>query len=170
MLVRMWNVKAIRLLATSLLAITVAVSFNAQSAQALLSGTWSWPLSGQRSVLRHYEAPERFYAPGHRGIDLPAVTGQEVVAPADGVVHFVGHVVNRDVISVQHGQYLSSFEPVSSGLKQGDLVERGQVIGTVSAGSHCECLHMGARKGENYLSPLALLATIPPAVLLPWDD
>lgn len=170
MLERMWNVRAIRLLATSLVGITAVLSLNAHSAQALLSGTWSWPLSGQRSVLRYYEAPERFYAPGHRGIDLPAHLGQEVLAPADGVVHFVGHVVNRDVISLQHGQYLSSFEPVSTELKVGDLVERGQVIGKVSTGPHCECLHMGARKNENYLSPLALLATIPPAVLLPWDN
>jgi hypothetical protein len=28
---------------------------------------------------------------------------------------------------------------------------------------------MGARQGKDYLSPLAMLASIPAAVLLPWD-
>lgn len=170
MLACMWtHFVALRVLATSLLALACVLSLNTPPAHALLSGSWTWPLAGSHHIIRNYEAPERFYAPGHRGIDLEAHAGQEVFSPADGVVHFVGHVVNRDLISIEHGSYLSTFEPVTAVVQEGEYVLRGQLIGTVASGEHCTCLHMGARKGHSYLSPVALLGAIEPAVLLPWD-
>jgi murein DD-endopeptidase MepM/ murein hydrolase activator NlpD len=158
-----------RLLAISLLGVALVITLNAAPAHALRAGSWSWPLAGPHTISRNYEAPSVFYGPGHRGIDLVAQPGQEVVAPADGVVHFVGTVVDRELISLGHGQYLSTFEPVTSTLVKGEKVLRGQVIGTVGISTHCTCLHMGARQGREYLSPLSFLAVIPPAVLLPWD-
>lgn len=158
-----------KLLATSLLGVVLVITLNAPPAQALRAGSWSWPLAGSHTISRDYEAPSVFYGPGHRGIDLVAVQGQEVLAPADAVVHFVGTVVDRELISLDHGQHLSTFEPVSSTLVKGEKVLRGQVIGTVGISTHCTCLHMGARQGKDYLSPLAFLAVIAPAVLLPWD-
>jgi murein DD-endopeptidase MepM/ murein hydrolase activator NlpD len=158
-----------RLLATSLLGVALVITLNTAPAHALRAGSWSWPLVGPHTISRDYEAPSVFYGPGHRGIDLVAQPGQEVVAPADGIVHFVGTVVDRELISLDHGQYLSTFEPVSSTLVKGEKVLRGQVIGTVGISTHCTCLHMGARQGREYLSPLAFLAVIQPAVLLPWD-
>jgi murein DD-endopeptidase MepM/ murein hydrolase activator NlpD len=158
-----------KLLATCLLSLTIAVTLNSQTAHALRAGSWSWPLAGAHSISRGYEAPSVFYGAGHRGIDLVADIGQDVLAPADAVVHFVGTVVDRELISLDHGQYLSTFEPVTSTLSEGQRVTRGQVIGTVTASTHCSCLHMGARQGKDYLSPLAMLTSIPAAVLLPWD-
>lgn len=168
----MWgfqNTVIAKLLATSLLSIAVVVALNASPAHALRAGSWSWPLLGNHTISRGYEPPSVFYGAGHRGIDLVAEEGQEVRAPADGVVHFVGTVVDRDLISLDHGQFLSTFEPVTSSLHKGDTVSRGQIIGVVATSSHCACLHMGARQGKDYLSPLAMLTSIPAAVLLPWD-
>ena len=158
-----------KLLATSLFSVAVVVTLNTAPAHALRAGSWSWPLVGSHTISRGYDAPSVFYGAGHRGIDLVAEVGQEVLAPADGKVHFVGTVVDRELISLDHGQFLSTFEPVSSQLTEGESVTRGQVIGTVAISSHCICLHMGARQGKDYLSPLAMLASIPAAVLLPWD-
>lgn len=168
----MWgfqNNQLARLLATCLLSVAAVVTLNAAPAHALRAGSWSWPLAGSHTISRGYDAPSVFYGAGHRGIDLVAEVGQEVLAPADGVVHFVGTVVDRELISLDHGQFLSTFEPVTSTLTEGQLVTRGQVIGTVATSTHCTCLHMGARQGKDYLSPLAMLASIPAAVLLPWD-
>lgn len=158
-----------RVLATSLFSVAIMVSFNGSPAHALRAGSWSWPLSGSHTISRGYEAPSVFYGAGHRGIDLLAEVGQEVVAPADGVVHFVGTVVDRDLISLDHDGMLSTFEPVTSSRTTGEMVKRGDVIGTVGISTHCACIHMGARVGKEYLSPLARLASVAPAVLLPWD-
>lgn len=168
----MWgfqNNNVAKLLATSLFCVAIAVTLNGSPAHALRAGSWSWPLAGAHTISRGYEAPSVFYGAGHRGIDLVADVGEEVLAPADGVVHFVGTVVDRELISLDHGQFLSTFEPVTSALTEGDRVTRGQVIGTVITSTHCTCLHMGARQGKDYLSPLAMLASIPASVLLPWD-
>ncbi|MEY4532721.1 MAG: hypothetical protein RI926_490 [Actinomycetota bacterium] len=160
---------ALRLLATSLFSVAVVITLNSSSAHALRAGSWSWPLNGSHTISHGYEAPSVFYGAGHRGIDLVAEVGQEVRAPADGEVHFVGTVVDRELISLEHNGMLSTFEPVSSTLIAGARVARGDVIGTISTSTHCTCLHMGARVGKDYLSPLAMLASVAPAVLLPWD-
>lgn len=158
-----------RVVATSLLSVTVLLSFQHSSAQALRSGSWSWPIMGPHTISRGYSAPTSAYSPGHRGIDVVADPGAEVLSPADGVVHFAGWVVDRNVLSIDHEGLYSTFEPVEALVHTGEKVTRGQVIGHLSTGPHCSCLHMGAREGENYLSPLAMLSIVPAAVLLPWD-
>ena len=158
-----------RVLATSLLSVTVLLSVEHSSAQALRSGSWSWPVQGSHTISREYSAPTSAYSPGHRGIDVVADLGAEILSPADGVVRFAGWVADRPVLSVDHEGVLSTFEPVEALVQKGERVARGQVIGHLSTGPHCACLHMGARQGENYLSPLAMLSIVPAAVLLPWD-
>ena len=98
-------------------------------ALALLAPPWNWPVDPPHVVVRPYLAPESPYAAGHRGVDL-AAPGGVVYAPADGVVHFAGTVVDRPVLSIEHpGGFLSSYEPVTSSLSKGDPVTRGQPIG-----------------------------------------
>lgn len=93
-----------------------------------------------------------------------------MLAPADGVVRFAGWVVDRSVLSIDHGGgWVSSYEPVSTPLQPGDRVRRGDVIGTLQPG-HCtggSCLHFGVRLRGEYVSPLLLIGGQPRAVLLP---
>lgn len=140
------------------------------AAAAAMVALWAWPVAAPHPIARAYVAPPTPYASGHRGIDIRAEVGAEVRAPADGVVHFAGAVVDRPVLSIDHGGgVLSSYEPVVSALHEGDAVRRGQVIGEVQAG-HCAtggCLHFGVRIHGEYLSPLLFLGGQPRAVLLP---
>jgi murein DD-endopeptidase MepM/ murein hydrolase activator NlpD len=93
---------------------------------------WEWPVTDQRVILRPFAAPAHRYGAGHRGIDIAA--SGPVLAPADGVVHFAGTVVDRAVLSIAHpGGYLSSFEPVTTSLRRGDSVRRGEAIGQLEA-------------------------------------
>ena len=129
---------------------------------------WSWPVDPPHTISRTFIAPATAYSAGHRGIDIRA-PGATVFAPAPGVVHFVGVVVDRPVLSVRHPDGLiSSYEPVTSQLVAGAPVRRGDVIGTVVAG-HCVslCVHFGVRLDGEYVSPLAYLGGIARAVLLP---
>lgn len=137
-----------------------------------LAGTWSWPLSPRPQVTRPYEL-EHPYAAGHRGIDLAAEPGSTVLAPAPGTVRFAGVVVDRPVLSIDHGGgVLSSFEPVDAEVAEGDAVVAGQRLGTVAAAVvHAPGggLHLGARLEGGYVDPRGLLGQIPRAVLLPAE-
>lgn len=142
---------------------------SATGAPAARLGTWSWPVSGAHALARPYIAPTGPYAPGHRGIDIRAPVGAAVLAPADGVVHFAGFVVDRPVLSLEHSQgVLSSFEPVDSTLAAGEHVSRGQVIGTLLP-DHCSpaCLHLGVRVDGEYVNPLLFLGGVGWSVLYP---
>ena len=129
---------------------------------------WGWPVAAPHVVVRQFIAPAHRYATGHRGVDL-AAHGGTVYAPADGIVHFAGVVVDRPVLSIRHpGGVISSFEPVETRLTEGDPVAPGDPIGTVIPG-HCSepCLHFGVRLDGEYVSPLLYLGGLEPSVLLP---
>ena len=137
------------------------------------AGTWSWPLNPRPSLLRAFDPPAKPWLSGHRGVDLRAThDGAPVTSPAAGTVSFVGVVVDRPVITVDHGNGLrSSFEPVESGLLRGATVAEGDVLGSSQAG-HCgrdPCIHWGVRRGEDYLNPLAFVMDLRPSVLLPLE-
>lgn len=124
---------------------------------------WSWPTSSH-TVVHPFLAPINAYSSGHRGIDIAATAAETVYAPASGVVTFVGRVVDRDVLVMTHsGGVRSTLEPVASALVVGDRVARGQRVGSIAAegsnASHCEsqCLHLGVRVGDEYVSPLLFL-------------
>lgn len=133
---------------------------------------WAWPVDASREILRPYIAPETPYSAGHRGIDISAPANAIVRSPADGIIHFSGFVVDRYVVSIDHGGGLmSSFEPVLSRLVEGAPVHRGEQIGTLQSG-HCRapCLHVGARLHGQYVSPLNYLGGIERSVLLPTRE
>lgn len=131
---------------------------------------WAWPTPPPHAVSRPFEAPADRWSAGHRGIDITAASGSEVRSPTAGVVHFAGVVVDRPVLSIRHGDgVLSSFEPVDATVSRGDAVAAGQVVGVVRDG-HCgaaACLHLGARRDGEYVSPLLFLGRLERAVLLP---
>lgn len=133
------------------------------------SGSWLWPVPSHVPI-GAYAAPATRYAAGHRGVDFAVTPGLPVAAPADAVVRFAGVVVDRPVVTLDHGGgVLSSFEPVMAGLPVGSTVARGAVFGTTAGGGHCAegCLHVGVRIDGEYVSPLRFFARVPRAVLLP---
>ncbi len=145
----------------------------AQAPKTATGPSWSWPLAPKPAVVRPFDPPPEPWLSGHRGVDLQAAAdGVPVTSPADGVVAFVGVVVDRPVITIDHGGGLrSSFEPVRSHLHQGEQVRKGQEIGVLEPG-HCgqlPCVHWGVRRGEEYVDPLAFVMDLRPSVLLPLE-
>jgi murein DD-endopeptidase MepM/ murein hydrolase activator NlpD len=129
---------------------------------------WNWPTDGPVPVVRSFDPPEQPWLSGHRGVDLDVAVGATVRAPAEGIVVQAGTVVDRGVVSLQHGQVRSTFEPVDPLVSAGEHVSRGQAIATVAAGHSPGALHWGARIGrERYVDPLRMLVSR--VVLKPWE-
>lgn len=149
--------------------LVVAVTGASADATTTTNWDWDWPVAAPHPIIRPYIAPETPYAAGHRGLDIGAGTSTEVRAPAAGVVHFAGVVVDRPVLSLRHPDGLiTSYEPVTTTLSRGDPVQQGDVIGELQPG-HCSvaCIHFGVRLEGEYVSPLNYLSAIPRAILLP---
>lgn len=136
------------------------------------AGSWVWPLDPEPHVLEPFLPPADPYGPGHRGVDLAGTVGQPVLAVAGGQVSFAGQVAGRGVVVVDHGRLRSTYEPVLPAVRRGDQVAPGALVGTLTlAGGQClplACLHLGARDGDRYVDPLALLGG-GPIRLLPLD-
>lgn len=163
--------------ATVLVLVAVSPTVPASPAVAAEGAAWQWPVAGHRILVRPYIAPATQYSAGHRGVDIGAADTAEnttdselqVLAPADGVVHFAGFVVDRPVLSIRQAEgIITSVEPVTSELVAGERVHRGQPVGILQLG-HCArpCLHLGVRVNGEYVSPLNFLGGIPHSVLLP---
>jgi murein DD-endopeptidase MepM/ murein hydrolase activator NlpD len=152
-----------------------AAMFGVALSQSSLG--WQMPFNAPHRLLRLYLQPNSDYSAGHRGIDLEAAIGETVYAPADGQVNYVGKIVNRGVLSLNHvGNLVSELEPVCSTLKAGALVSRGQAIGQiclpdVSYKSHVPGLtsiHFSLRVSGRYLSPQKFVGGLNPSRLLPY--
>ncbi len=151
----------------------VTAGVPAATAPAAANPSWDWPLSPRPAVLRAFDPPDKPWMSGHRGVDLGAThDGVPVTSPEAGTVSFVGVVVDRPVITIDHGDGLrSSFEPVESDLKAGAVVAKGDAIGTLRPG-HCgtgPCVHWGVRRGDGYVNPLQFVLDLRPSILLPTD-
>jgi murein DD-endopeptidase MepM/ murein hydrolase activator NlpD len=95
-----------------------------------------------------------------------------VLAAAAGRVTHAGVVAGRGTVTLLHaGGVRTTYEPVEAGVRTGEAVSQGQVIGVLeTGGSHCRsCLHLGAVRGGLYLDPLRLLRPSR-VVLLPLTD
>jgi murein DD-endopeptidase MepM/ murein hydrolase activator NlpD len=105
----------------------------------------------------------------HRGIDIFAPRGREIVSVADGYVSFVGTqpkgglcvwVVNEDGYSFYYA-HLDSFAP---GLAEGMEIRRGDLLGYVgntgNARGTSPHLHFAVLKDDEALNPYPLL-TLP---------
>jgi len=144
-----------------------AISASAEEAPGY---PWRWPVAGPRTVIAPFRAPVHDYGPGHRGMDVTAAPGAEVLSPAAGVVAFRGTVADRELITIDHGDgYISTLEPVSSDLAAGDAVLAGDVVGALVSGGHAApgTLHVGVRIDKRYVNPRGLFGLPPRAVLLP---
>lgn len=99
----------------------------------------------------------------HRGIDIATRPGSLVIASADGVVHSTSwrSDYGKTIILKHHFGLSTVYAHLSAyNVKQGDLVQRGQVIGFVgntgrSTGPH---LHYEVRIGDMSVNPLRYLS------------
>jgi murein DD-endopeptidase MepM/ murein hydrolase activator NlpD len=146
--------------------LAMALLLNAgltQASPAHAAAKWDWPLKPAR-LSSGFDRPPQNWLPGHRGVDLVGLAGDQVLAAGNGVITFAGLVAGKGVVVIKHGSLRTTYEPVSALVVVGSKVRVGEVIGTLVPGeSHCSsqttvsCLHWGLIRGEKYLNPLSLV-------------
>ncbi|WEV41363.1 M23 family metallopeptidase [Bifidobacterium sp. ESL0682] len=121
-----------------------------------------WPVM-PHVVTRQFKAPAQVWGPGHRGVDVAAVEGTQLLAPADGFISFAGSVAGKSVVSIRHKSLTLTLEPAQTLLPMGTPVKKGLPIGTVTGVSdHCTgiCVHWGVRKAKHeYRDPQKLASS-----------
>lgn len=110
------------------------------------------PVSGQ--VVAAF-APDGSYG-GHWGIDLAVPTGTPVRAAASGIVSFSGEVAGRSSVTIHHGGSVrTSYSYLGTrAVAKGELVARGDVVGTSGVDHGIPAVHFSLRVGDRYLDPV----------------
>lgn len=124
-------------------------------------GAFLWPCPSSRRVTSDYgnrESPTAGASSNHKGIDIGASYGADIVAAADGTVVFAGYSsTGGNYVMIDHGGSLYTVYMHASSLNvsKGENVTQGQVIAKVgstgiSTGNH---LHFGVSVDGSYVSP-----------------
>jgi murein DD-endopeptidase MepM/ murein hydrolase activator NlpD len=157
------------------IAIVVAVFINAalavnepQISAQCAGGNWVYPVK-PANITKKFEKPAQNWLPGHRGIDLAAVDGQDIYAPEAGEISLDRNVAGTPVVVIKHGDLNSTFQPAKGTLSVGSAVKKGEVIGKLdpkndTANTHCtqeRCLHWGVKRGDDYLNPTTFVNCCP---------
>ena len=125
-----------------------------------VGGAWAWPVAGGE-ILSGFG--NRRGRNTHRGLDIGARAGQQVVAAWPGVVVYAGSSMRDygNAIILDHGGGLTSLYGHNSELlvRMGDAVGRGEPIALAgesgnATGVHC---HFEVRKNAVALDPLSFL-------------
>lgn len=124
-------------------------------------GAFIWPCPSSTRVTSEYGqriSPTAGASSNHKGIDIGASYGADIVAAADGTVVFSGYSnTGGNYVMIDHGGSLYTVYMHASSLcvEKGATVTRGQVIAKVgstgiSTGNH---LHFGVSLNGSYVSP-----------------
>ncbi len=124
-------------------------------------GVFIWPCPSSTRVTSDYgprKSPTAGASSNHKGIDIGAAYGADIVAVADGKVTFAGYSKSAgNYITVSHGDGVYTVYMHCSSLvaEKGQKVSTGQVIAKVgstgySTGNH---LHFGVSKNGSYVNP-----------------
>ena len=128
-------------------------------------GAFLWPCPSSRRVTSDYgsrSSPMAGASSNHKGIDIGAAYGADIIAAADGTVKAATHSSSAgNYVMIDHGGGLYTVYMHASSLlvSEGQKVTAGQVIAKVgstgiSTGNH---LHFGVSLNGSYVSPWSYL-------------
>ncbi len=121
-----------------------------------------WPVPGSKRVSSHFGVRRGRH---HDGVDIPAVTGTNIVASASGKVKVAGWMngYGRVIVVAHAGGYHTVYAHNSKNfVKKGQQVSQGEVIGLVgssgrSTGPH---VHFEIRRKDKVRNPALYLARL----------
>jgi Meckel syndrome type 1 protein len=140
----------------------------------LFGAGWTWPVNGPVGQGFSFDPAHPYAAGQHRGVDVAATAGAPVLAPASGVVSYVGTVPTSGkslTIETPNGLAVTLTHLGTIEVRRNAAVAEGEVVGTVGPTGEPEVegpyVHLGVRTAaspQGYLDPLSFL---PAPVLAP---
>ena len=84
-------------------------AISAQASESCTAGM-VMPVQGSEIVAR-FDGPYQAWMAGHRGIDIRAQKGDELIAPATGIISHAGTVAGKSTVSIRVRSFTLTFEP-----------------------------------------------------------
>ena len=138
-------------------AVAFSLPANAETSELLLP-----PVDAV--VISAFDAPDKPFGSGHRGIDYAIPRGSSVRSAGDGTVAFAGPVADVLAVTIDHGNGVettySNMSDVFVGV--GERVTAGTWIGRSgnAHGDEVPGLHFGVRVQDEYVDPMNLLGPV----------
>ena len=113
------------------------------------------PVAGP--VVEPFRQPACPYCAGHRGVTYDTVPGETVRAVAAGVVEYAGSVAGTRYVVVRHadGRRATYGRLITLSVAVRQRIGVGEAIGAAG-----DTLHLGIRRGDDYLDPAPLLGRL----------
>lgn len=114
----------------------------------VVAACWHPPVTAP--VTDPFRPPSCRWCPGNRGLEYDTNPGQAVTAVESGRVSFAGSVAGTVYVVIDHrdGRRVTYGRLADRRFDQGEVVLRGQVVGTTG-----ETFHFGVRADGHYLDP-----------------
>jgi len=132
---------------------------------------WTWPVDGPVVRGFSFDRDHPYAAGEHRGIDIQAVVGEDVLSPTAGIVSFAGTVPSGGkTISIRtpSGTTVTLLHLGSIGVRRGVSVNEAAVVGSAGPSDDPELtephVYLGVRTSadpQGYLDPIDFLPARP---------
>jgi len=147
-------VVAITIVGAVMTGVVATRSHVVRSSAAPHGDTTCWVAPVQSRVVDPFRAPACTWCSGNRGVEYGSVSGDPVRSPTAGTVVWVGAVAGTHwVVLATDDQLRVSIGSVISDVADGQRVTTGMAIG-VATGP----VHLGVRRGVDYLDPARWLS------------
>lgn len=148
-----WGV-ALAIVAAVMTGVVVTRHHVARSSAVPRDDVTCWAAPVQSPVVDPFRAPTCTWCSGNRGVEFGSVSGDRVRSPTAGTVVWVGAVAGTHwVVLTTDDQLRVSIGSVISDVADGQRVTTGMAIG-VATGP----VHLGVRRGVDYLDPARWLS------------
>ncbi len=141
--------------------VLVSVAVVAFTAAAVADTTISQPVAAtcwvpvvDAPIIDPFRPPACPWCAGNRGVEFESDAGALVPAPSPATVIFAGAVAGTPWITLDTGTERITIGGVDAMVHVGDRVRRGQMLGVSTT-----TVHVGVRRGDDYLDPARWLTS-----------
>ncbi|MBL6629595.1 MAG: M23 family metallopeptidase [Actinomycetota bacterium] len=141
--------------------VLVSVAVVAFTAAAVADTTISQPVAAtcwvpvvDAPIIDPFRPPACPWCAGNRGVEFESDAGALVHAPTPATVIFAGAVAGTPWITLDTGTERITIGGVDAMVHVGDRVRRGQMLGVSTT-----TVHVGVRRGDDYLDPARWLTS-----------